>query len=444
MRTFILFILFSAMMLILSDGIVVRASDRKFPYEAIVNVEDGEFVRSGPGPKYYPTVRLRKGDRVIVHRHDPGGWCMIAPPAGSFSWVRAEYVQKSAAGDTGVLKSSGVVVHIGSSINPDDLTTVQANLSKGDAVEILGEKNFNFDDGSRLMYKISPVKREWRWITRKSIDAADSLKSEPFPENQPPAKKRPGPVASLDSDAFAQPVSTRPASSNDEADRSERFDQPSSRETAPGSELTTADRTQLDVIDRQFRNMVHQDPSTWDLDSLDRQYSDLDDDVDKTSMTNLINLRRDAVRRYRKTHQEYVDFFKITSESKQRDAQLKAIQSATSLTQPPANMESSGNPIKSVSPPVATNPAPTATPPAFDGAGIVQKMAQTFPGGPQFVLITPEGRMLSFLRPAQGVDLSRHVGRAMGITGQRVHRDDWNADVITVRSLQPVQLRGTR
>ena len=71
-------------------------------------------------------------------------------------------------------------------------------------------------------------------------------------------------------------------------------------------------------------------------------------------------------------------------------------------------------------------------------------MAQTFPGGPQFVLITPDGRMLSFLQPGPGVDLNRHVGRAMGIMGQRVHRDDWNADMITVRSLQPVQLRGSR
>ena len=150
-----------------ANGLVVLAEDRKFPYEAIVEVEDGENVRSGPGPKYYPTDKLQKGDRVLVHRHDPGGWCMISPPPGSFSWIRAEHVQKSGK-DSGVLKTNGVVVHIGSTINPEEFTTVQANLSKSDAVEILGEKNFQFDDGPRLMYKISPVKREWRWIPRNN------------------------------------------------------------------------------------------------------------------------------------------------------------------------------------------------------------------------------------------------------------------------------------
>ena len=251
MRTFILFILFSAMMLILSDGIVVRASDRKFPYEAIVNVEDGEFVRSGPGPKYYPTVRLRKGDRVIVHRHDPGGWCMISPPPGSFSWIRAEHVQKSGK-DSGVLKTNGVVVHIGSTINPEEFTTVQANLSKSDAVEILGEKNFQFDDGPRLMYKISPVKREWRWIPRKSIVAVDALRSDPFPPEQPQRKKRTGPVANAEDDSFAQPISTGSSSHDAVVDATARTekrapDNAGVRRTGPDPDQLAVGRMNISV-----------------------------------------------------------------------------------------------------------------------------------------------------------------------------------------------------
>ena len=434
--------------LLLADGIVVRAADRQFPYEAIVDVEDGENVRSGPGPKYYPTEKLRKGDRVMVHRHDPGGWCMIAPPPGSFSWVRAEHIQKNSNG-TGVLKTSGVVVHIGSSINPDDFTTVQANLSQGDAVEILGEKNFSFEDGPRLMYKIKPVKREWRWIARKSIVATDALQSEPFPQESSPKKKRTGPVAQLDEGSFAKPVSARPPQTSDEADTAERPSKQTSddnaiRKTDPGSELA---RKQLEEIDQQFREMIHQDPSTWDLDSLQAQYEELDEEVSQASMTAAITLRQDAVKRYRKIQQDYADVFKLTADARQRDAQGAAMPgqqgSGVASNGSTSNSPSPANPARPPVPPSTS--APRSGPaPAFDGAGIVQKMAQTFPGGPQFVLITPEGRMLSFLQPAPGVDLNRHVGKAMGVVGQRVHRDDWNADVITVRSLQPVQLRGTR
>ncbi|MBL8848846.1 MAG: hypothetical protein JNG89_04150, partial [Planctomycetaceae bacterium] len=58
----------------------------QFPYEATVQADD-VHVRSGPGLRHYPTGKLNSGDHVTVIRHDPGGWYMIAPPAGSFSWI---------------------------------------------------------------------------------------------------------------------------------------------------------------------------------------------------------------------------------------------------------------------------------------------------------------------------------------------------------------------
>ena len=456
------FLLLIAGAALFANGMVVRAEDRKFPYEAIVEVEDGENVRSGPGPKYYPTDKLQKGDRVMVHRHDPGGWCMISPPPGSFSWIRAEHVQKSGK-DSGVLKANGVVVHIGSAINPDEFTTVQANLSKSDAVEILGEKNFPFEEGPRLMYKISPVKREWRWIPRKSIVAVDALRAEPFPADQPQRKKRTGPVANAEDETFTQPISTGSSSNDGVVDATARTDKRASenagvRRTGPDPEQMTAGRTRLNEIDEHFREMIRQEPPTWDLDSLETLYKELDEDIGVASMTSTIALRLDAVKRYRGIQKNYLEFSQISAETKQRDTQLMALQ-----TQPGAGLQpvvglnaippnvpptamATPQPTTQQQPPAQRPAQPQTTPsaPAFDGAGIVQKMAKTFPGGPQFVLIAPDGRMLSFLTPSPGVDLSRYVGRAMGVTGQRVHRNDWNADTITVQSLQPVQLKGTR
>lgn len=445
------FLLLMTFSLLFASGTDLRSEDRKFPYEAIVDAEEGENVWSGPGPKFYPTDKLRKGERVMVHRHDPGGWCMIAPPPGSYSWIRAEYVQKSGP-QSGVLKANDVVVHIGSNVKPDEFMTVQAHLSKGDAVEILGEKEFQFDDSMRLMYKISPVKREWRWISRKSIVPADAIRTEPFPPAQPPRKKPSGPVANLDEDAFARPISTGPIRREDPESSggsdSSAAETSGVRRTGPNAEQLAAGRKALESIDNQFREMIRQEPPTWDLNSLESQYQQLDEEIGLPSMTATIALRLDAVKRYREIHKKYMDFTKLSAETRQRDAELLALQSGN-VPQPNVNTAPPQNPpaIQPVpqQPQVPKGAAPQGNgAPAFDGAGIVQKMAKTFPGGPQYVLIAPDGRLLSYLQPGPGVDLNRHVGRSMGIVGQRAHRDDWNADSILVRSLQPVQLKGTR
>lgn len=457
----------AALLIIACQQVSAQAQDRKFPYEAIVEV-DGEYIRSGPGPSFYPTDKMRKGSKVTVHRHDPGGWCMISPPAGSFSWIKAEHVQRSGESN-GVLKSNNVVVHVGSSLSSDEFTTIQGNLSKGDAVQILGEKNFPFDDGQKLMYKISPIRREWRWIQRKSIVAADEIQTSPFPGESAPRKKPTGPVADqmeLDPDAFAQPISTGetvtgPGSS-------------SSRNSSPriggtqnvlNPEVSNfADR--LDSVDRQFREMIkEQEPASWNLTGIERQYAELDNDATQPSQSKTIALRLDAVSRYEKVQNDYLNFLKISEEAKQRDAELAAMQrdaeqraagggsAAPNATPTPVMPQprpqptpqpvggDAGGPTGGNSP---VGSAPPANAPKFAGAGLVVPMAQTFPGGPQFALVAPGGKLLAYLIPATGVDLKRASNQSMGIIGDRSFRQDWGADVINVRGLQPVQLRASR
>ncbi|MBM4077928.1 MAG: hypothetical protein FJ267_20050, partial [Planctomycetes bacterium] len=285
-------------------GFLSAAQERQLPYDAIVETE-GEYVRSGPGPTFYPTDRLKKGNKITVHRHDPGGWCMIAPPTGSFSWIRAEYIEKTGK-DRGVLKKNNVVVHVGSNVNPDEYTTIQGNLSKGDAVEILGEKMFLFEGVSKQMYKITPIKKEWRWITRKAIVPADSLRDDPF-STQPPARKpKPsGPVADrdeLDPNSFAKPISTGPVPvrSGDDAIEEQpitrpakkpsvKSDSPAKTEKSDSSEF----RSQLDEIDRDFRAMIQQDPSAWQLDDITKRYQELEDHVTQPAHSNILSLRRE-------------------------------------------------------------------------------------------------------------------------------------------------------
>lgn len=450
-----------ALALVACGPIVVHGQERKFPYEAIVEV-DGEYVRSGPGPSFYPTEKLRKGSKVTVHRHDPGGWCMITPPPGSFSWIRADHVQKSGESG-GVLKSNNVVVHVGSSLSSDEFTTIQGNLSRGDAVQILGEKSFQFNDGPKLMYKISPVRREWRWIQRKAIVASDSIQSEPFPGESAPRKKTTGPVADqieLSPDAFAQPISTGDTVTGPGNSLPKNQKPRASIGMATDTDGSSfADR--LDAIDVQFRNMIKQDPSTWDLKEIQRQYTQLDNDATQPSQSKTIALRLDAVSRYEKTNRDYLAFLKISEEARAKDAELAALQrdaEQRALTGTPPNgaqPAASPTPVTRPQPaagdvvastgnvPPGDTPKPAETP-KFAGAGMVVPMAQSFPGGPQFALVAPGGKLLAYLMPSPGVDLKKSVNQSMGIIGERSFKQDWNAEVITVRGLQPVQLRGSR
>ena len=450
----------TALVIVVISQAVVQAEDRKLPYQAIVEA-DGEYIRSGPGPNFYPTDKLKKGDKVNVIRHDPGGWCMIAPPSGSFSWIRAEHVQRT--GDsTGVLKANKVVVHVGSALSADEFTTIQGNLSKGNAVQILGEKSFPFEDGPKPMYKISPIQREWRWIHRKGIIAADAIQSEPFPGESAPRKKPTGPVADqieLDPDAFAHPISTGDSVTRS-GNSNPRTTKPSGTENVLQADTGFLDR--LDDVDSQFRDMIKHEPASWNLHEIERQYAQLDNEATQPSQSKTIALRLDAVSRYEKTQREYQNFLKISDETKQRDAQLALLQReaearaqngggvAPATPVPPSRQPGPqpqatlGAPIASTGSPVAVGePARPATP-NFAGAGIVVPMAQTFPGGPQYALVAPGGKLLAYLVPAAGVDLKRSVNQSMGIIGDRAPRQDWGADAITVRGLQPVQLKTSR
>src|SRR5690606_25184052 len=117
-------------------SVAAETQVRKFPYEAVI---EGTAVaaRSGPGRKYYTASMLSSGDRVIVHRHDPGGWYMIAPPPGSFSWIPAHQVSRTSP-STGVVQSNFVSVRVGSAAG-EGSDVEQVRLSTGTQVQILGE-----------------------------------------------------------------------------------------------------------------------------------------------------------------------------------------------------------------------------------------------------------------------------------------------------------------
>ncbi|MEW4528563.1 MAG: hypothetical protein ACF8PG_11870 [Maioricimonas sp. JB045] len=472
-----------------------NAEIQSFPYEAECRADD-IVVRSGPGQRYYATGKLERGTRVSVHRHDPGGWFMIAPPPGSFSWIDAGLVKVTGDGqgvvDVPPLDDGRVpraIVRIGSQLS-DDHAYYGRELGSGDRVTILGEKTLQTDRGPVRMYKIKPPAREYRWIKGDFVVPTDpalreELVSDPFaipPDTklpEPESKDKPAQMPIADGSTDSEKPSSKPVSVTSEVETSLERELIRSQQTGAvrqsgptASELRDV-RDRLSDLDRRYSDMMALDPGHWDLDGLAREYTELQA-IATPAMANQIDLRLAAIDARRSILAEYEDFIRLTTETSKRDAQLLSMQNATGIPVPstgpapygpPAPPTGEVPPITIPTPPTSPAPAgpsptapatatPPVTPPAatqpaesdsvvpqLNGAGIIQRAQRALPGRPRYVLIAPDGRLLAWLEAEEGIDLEAYVGRAMGVIGQRGFDRRLGADRLVVRRLIPVRLK---
>ncbi len=446
------------------------AQIRKFPYEGLVE-SDAAYVRSGPGKQFYPTGQLGRGARITVHRHDPGGWYMIAPPPGSFSWIRAEYVQKTAA-NRGIITQNNVVVRVGSAFGDETREVEQVRLSKNDQVQILEEKVLSTSSGQVPHYKITPPAGEYRWVSGKYITPVNQIVRQQQDKN---------PFAVPSQAKQAPPTETNPARTQTKPSQSANLNvfessrkpagtDPAVRRSGPDPNLLSAQHRRLEELDKAFRTMVNGRTEDWSFTGLEQGYRQLQQEAALPALASQIDLRFNAISRYRKIKEEYDALVELTTESRQRDAQLMAIQkerrspgpSPTPVEEEPLvpvpdpfaqkavpdpvelpgvePIEPKPEPTRGQQPQSAPQSRNVQRAPRFDGAGIVQRAATAGTGTPAYVLITPQGRVLAYLQPAGGLNLEPYVGKAMGIYGQRSYRPDLRMDAIIVRSLTPVRL----
>lgn len=455
------------------------AAAEQFPYQAVVVAEQTE-VRCGPGMKFYPTSLAKKNDQVTVHRHDHGGWYMISPPAGSFSWIDASLVN-SIGGNRGIVTitpgsgaGSRAVVRIGSTLS-DDHSFFGRELSNGDEVVILGEKILAGPAGGKRMLKIAPPAQEFRWVKGEflvpmSRQIQQQLAQDPY---QVPAEFRQRMAAVLpleapspedDSDA---PMLAKSEKSNSESapemksarlsTSDEQFAAPipgKGSETNVSASVTTSRQQQelirLDEIDTKYHQTIAKDPSEWDLDQVCQSYEALKRSAGPY-VSKLASERLEQASRRREIAQHYRNFIQISEETSQRDAQLLAQKPDVimgRLEAPPefhSVMESASPEMNAAVEPVIQQmsgvmpPAPEGVAPQLNGAGILQKM-QAPPGFPGYILIAPNGRMLAYVDPAPGVSMDEWVGKPAGIIGRRSRDDGYNMDVIRAQRVVPVKL----
>ena len=420
----------------------------KFPYEATIEAPE-VYVRSGSGKQYYPTGKLRRGDTVVVHRHDPGGWFMIAPPAGSFSWVLGKHVQKTAA-NRGTITTNNVIVRVGS-FESDIREVWQRKLSQDDVVHIIGEKMLAPEKGSgpaELWYRIEPPRGEWRWIEGQAVAPPPSSQrqssDDPFDaplapdlsdsrghsnSSQRPRRSPPVQRAEDDAPSFQKPVEDSldreydSGDSNSEAKTGSSLGaRPLVRKKMKSTSTKLVARKQdsilsdLDRLDARFQSILEQSPLEWDFDQLEHDYQELRGETDSANLQQMIDTRLVRIAGYRRTQGEEQELARVQDETARRDAELAEVQrrqeaQLTTLQRPP-----------------------------YSGAGIVQRAALTGRGAPRYVLLNQNGRVLAYLVPAAGVNLETWIGRAAGVDGLRGPNAELKADLITVNRLTPVRL----
>ena len=113
--------------------VFAQPDELDFPYEALV-LNEKAMVRSGPAFVHYATDRLSQGDKVDVYRHDPGGWCAIRPPAGSFSLVPQSAIENM-GDDIGKVIVETAQAWVGTRLGVAENPLWQIRLKKDEFVE---------------------------------------------------------------------------------------------------------------------------------------------------------------------------------------------------------------------------------------------------------------------------------------------------------------------
>lgn len=438
------------------------------PFEAIVqSTGEDVYARSGPGKeKYYPTLKLSDGQRVVVRRKDPGGWFMIDPPEGSFSWIAARHVERQGQRGT-IIQKDPVVVRVGA-FNSNQRDVEQVRLNFGDSIEILGEEALEtVRDGKttkETWYRIKPPPGEYRWVKGSSLVELNSDGSQkvlaPKPNadlaksNSPnsPAIAKAGPRKG-DSHTPASPVI------EDDGD-APRFGQPPREQLRPndqeadlgpegyvGSMPRGIDngtiRRELQSIGDQMREMRRLPETQWDLSAIEPEMLALQQASRGTSMAPLVDQKLRELRRDQLIHQNAVEFAIRDQRGPAYTRSLANRQpgptnDADQFPQPGTSDPRLGSPVGLSS--SSQNPAGPAPSSRFQGAGIVARMRNPVPDVPRYVLITPKGQLLCYLDPLPGMNLEPYVGKSMGLNGQRGFDARLKADRMRVQQLTPVRL----
>ncbi|MBN2022668.1 MAG: SH3 domain-containing protein [Pirellulales bacterium] len=393
----------------------VCSGETLFPYKAYVTT-DNTYVRSGPGSDYYPTDKLAAGTAVEIYRHDPGGWCAIRPPEGSFAWVSTRYLKPT--GD-GLAEVTGdrVAARVGSRYS-SVRDVVQVRLHQGELVEMIeppSRSSVAGDEG--LWVKIAPPAGEFRWIDAKHVDPdypVDGVRRAPAEESPLYQAARPGRGGELASarDA-ARPLRGEPGAIALPADAL-----PAQRPAAPPLSADEFQR-RLEETELALATMVAEEPTVWKFDRLVPEAETLVSRAETAVQRGRARLLLDKMDRYASLRDRFDAAGSMLATRERLDRRLADLRSR------PDDMG-------------------TGADDRYDGQGRLTRVVSPKPGAPRYALVDASGQVRCYVTPAPGVNLQHYEQRWVGVNGTRGYIPDQQAHHVTAQHVNVLDDRVLR
>lgn len=435
---------------------------KEFPYMAYVSAPEA-YVRSGPGEEYYAVAKLNRMHVVEVYRHDRGGWYAIRPPADSFSWVSAEFVEPR-QGNLGVVTGENVVARIGSSFS-DERDVIQVRLDRGEEVEILEAREVDSGATTQTWYKISPPAGEFRWILGKHLNrepAEPGLSDHDGEHRLVSARQN----RHRTHDALDREVDRRPSTARRHGDEFTDDDLPQGWNEEADDDVSAAED------DEPLPKMKHVEPKRRPKPATEPDVDELTDTADAVAINEARPARLKAANRQPKAdlkeEAEDLDLalslmaieetteWDLTVLRRQAESALNRAETALDrgrirrvlnkidkfadiqerslavdmrklrLPQNLASLDRSTSP---------TGPSPLR----YDGVGRLTQLSTYDPRLPQFALLNTQGQVAAYVTPAPGVNLRRYLNQDVGINGTLGFLPERQAQHLTAKRIVPVE-----
>lgn len=410
-------------------GTPVWSAEVSFPYTAEVLVGELE-VRSGPDWDYYPALRLKRGDRVEVYRHDPGGWLAIRPPAGSMSWITARQVTRREDPRTGRVVTDGAVAWVGSSVSTVQQYKWQVRLQRDELVRILGERSLSVGPGfaTETHYQIAPPAGEFRWIHAENALASQTA----------PGRSSTPTVQLTKFTPSNGPGGGVPAA--DAADKGNTLDTESG--TAKSKKELAELTHRVDQLNLNLSMLVTRPIHQWDLQSLRERAATLEQSTEGTSIARQVRLISYRISEFETLQRRHQRMTAREARVSARDLRIERHGVSAAARDEPTDIdqtswqqeieealeigEAGGTTVDRLAAEVQQSK------PEFDAEGWLMPVHSTRRIAPPFALLDEDGRVICYVKPSPGLNLRRYNKKYVGLFGQKKYITDLRASLLTV------------
>ena len=400
-----------------SPATTADAAEQTFPYKAYISADD-VYIRSGPGRNYYPTDKMRVGEALEVYRHDPGGWCAIRPPKGSFTWVSSRFIRRGRDGLAEVAAPE-VAARVGSRFS-DIRDVIQVRLKEGEIVEPLPSSDMQSRTAGRDSDKwtrIAPPSGEFRWVHAKFVDPdypKDGIRKAP-PGNSPLIQE---------SSAIAAPSSRQtPQVQTERTQLNQSGPQP-----RPDSASISPDEFQerIDAAELELSVMVAEEPTAWQFDELTVEAQSLLNRSETALQRGRARILLGKIDRFAGIKQRHAAVNALWSDTQQRNAYLADLRRQHQAGRPAAGGQSSTADGR------------------FDGRGRLTRVVSPKQGAPRYALVDDAGDIQCYVTPAPGVNLRHYEQRLIGVNGARGYVPEQRAHHIMAQHVNVLDAAPTK